>query len=94
MCSIFGVKESEVIPSSFICLMAQILQFGITSSFDFASYLAKEIHNRLIAIAKGVMDKPFSWYSLLMYIYLNKGSSVIGRDMVLKKEVEGERMIV
>ena len=64
----------------------------MTSSFDFSTFLAKEIHNGLIRIAKGVMDKPFFWYFILMYICLYKGSSLIGKEMKLVKKSKEEKM--
>ena len=48
----------------------------------------------LIRIAKGELDKLFYWYSILMYIFLYKGSTVIGGDMKLMKESEGVKMLV
>ena len=48
----------------------------------------------LTRIAKGEMDKPFYWYSILMYNCLYKGSTVIGGDMKLMKESEGVKMPV
>ena len=73
-------------------MMAQILQYELTSIFDFATYLAEQIHHNLIRIAKGELDKPFYWYSILMYICLYKGSIVIGREMKLIKESDGVEM--
>ena len=73
-------------------MMAQILQYGLTSIFDFATYLAKQIHHDLIRIAKGELDKPFYCYSILMYICLYKGLAIIGREMKLIKELEGVEM--
>ena len=52
----------------------------------------EDIHNDIIRIAKGVMDTPFCWYSILMYICLYKGSSLIGKEMKLVKEYKGEKM--
>ena len=40
------------------------------------------------------MDKPFYWYSILMYICLYKGSTLIGKDMKLIKESEWVKMLV
>ena len=64
------------------------------SIFYFSTYLAEQIHYGLIRIAKGEMDKPFYWYSILMYIFLYKGSVVIERDMKLMKESKGVKMLV
>ena len=66
----------------------------MTSIFYFFTFLTKQIHNDLIRIAKGEMDKTFCWYSILMYIFLYKGSALIRNDMKLVKESEGEKMLV
>ncbi len=73
-------------------MIAQILQYGLTSIFYFATYLAEKIHHSLIRIAKGELDKPFYLYSILMYICLYKGSTIIGRDMKLIKESKGVKI--
>ena len=77
-----------------VIMMAQILQYGMTSIFYFGTYLAKKIHHGLIRIANGELDKPFYWYSILMYICLYKGSNIISRDMKLIKELEGLKIPV
>ena len=84
-----GVLETNYVPGYLVIMMAQILQYRMTSIFYFATYLAKQIHHGLIRIAKGELDKPFYWYSILMYICLYKGLAIIGRDMKLIKESEG-----
>ena len=86
LCKILGVVETDHVPGYLVMMMAQILQYGLTSIFYFATYLAEQIHHGLIRIAKGELDKPFYWYSILMYICLYKGSAVLGRDMKLVKE--------
>ena len=73
-------------------MMAQILQYGMTSIFYFATCLAEKIHYGLIRIAKGEIDFPFYWYLILMYICLYKSSTLIGKDMKLIKESEGVKM--
>lgn len=75
------MDEQDHILSSIVLIIAQILQYGMSSILDFASFLAEEIHNGfiriekdeethngLIGIAKAKVDKPFCWYSMLMYI--------------------------
>ena len=89
---VLGVVETNHVFGYLVFMMAQILQYGMTSIFDFAMYLAKQIHYDLIRIAKGEMDKPFYWYSILMYIHLYKGSLAIGRDMNLMRESKGAKM--
>ena len=73
LCKIFGIDEVEQILGSIVLIMAQTLQFGMSSILDFATFLAREIHNGLVGIAKGKVDKPFCWYSLLMHVCLYKG---------------------
>ena len=77
-----------------VMMMAQILQYGLTSIFYFATYLAEQIHHGLMRIAKGELDKPFYWYSILIYICLYKGSTFIGKDMKLIKESKRVKMHV
>ena len=91
---ILCVMEPNRVPRYLVIMMAQIFQYGMTSIFDFSTYLAEQIHYGLIRIAKGELDKPFYWYSILMYICLYKGSTMIGRDMKLMKELEEVKMPV
>ena len=60
-------------PISFMYMMIQITSFEVDVVFDFATYLAKEIHVGLVGIAKGNVEKTFGHYSLLMHIFLFKG---------------------
>ena len=54
--------------------------------FDFALYLANEIHSGLVGIAKGKVEKPWGHYSLLMHIFLFKGMTYFCKEMVLNRE--------
>lgn len=72
LCQVLDVDEMEKIPGYMILMMAQILQYGLTSIFDFATYLSKEIQKAFICIAQGEFDKPFGWYSFFMHICLFK----------------------
>ena len=67
------MDEAEQITGLIVLIMAQTLQFGMSTILDFATFLAKEIHIGLVGIAKGKVDKPFFGYSMLMYICLHKG---------------------
>ena len=62
--------------------------------FYFSSYLAKEIHNELIGIAKGKVENIFGHYSLLMYMFLFKGVTYFGKEMQLNREQDGEALLV
>ena len=62
LCNIFGLYEIDHVFCHFVFMMAQILQYGMISIFDFASFLAEEIHTGLVGIGKGKVDKPFGWY--------------------------------
>ena len=66
----------EYILGSIVLIMAQTLQFGMSSILDFASFLAKEIHNGLVGISKGKVNRPFCQYTLLMHICLFKGVTI------------------
>ena len=62
------MDEAKKILGSIIFIIAQTLQFGMSTILDFSNFLAQEIHNGLVGIAYGKVDKPFYWYSFLMYI--------------------------
>ena len=68
LCQIFGIDEAEQILGSFVLIMTQTLQFGMSTILDFGTFLSQAIHTGLVGIAKGKLDKPFCWYSMLMYI--------------------------
>ena len=59
LCQIFGMEEGEYNPSFIVLIMTQTLQFGITNILDFASFLVEEIHNGLVGISKGEVNRPF-----------------------------------
>ena len=59
LCRILGVLETGHVLGYIVVMMAQILQYRMTSIFDFATYLAEQIHHVLIRIAKGELDKHF-----------------------------------
>ena len=94
LCQVLGVDELEQIPGYMVFMMAQILQYGLTSIFYFATFLAEEIHKGFICIVKEEFENPFGWYSLVMHICLYKGSSIFGKNMVLGKVQEGVEMSV
>ena len=58
LCRVLGVVEIDHLPRCFVFMMAQILQYGMTSIFYFSTYLAEKIHIGLIRIAKGEIDRP------------------------------------
>ena len=80
LCKIFGMDEAEKISGSIVFIMAQTVQFGMSTILDFANFLAQEIHSGLVGIAHGKVDKPFCWYSLLMYVCLYKGVTYFSKD--------------
>ena len=94
LCQIFGMDEGEYIPGSIVLIMAQTLQFGMSSILDFASFLAKEIHNGLVGISKGKVNRPFCWYSLLMQSFLFKGVIFFSKGMELELTRDGEKLPV
>ena len=79
-------------PVSLMYMMVQIASFGVEIIFDFTSYLAEEIHPGLVGIAKGKVQKAFGHYSLLMHMFLFKGVTYFGKEMVLNREHEGEAL--
>ena len=62
LCRILGVLETDHVPGYLVMMMAQILQYGLTSIFYFTTYLGEQIYPNLIRIAKGELDKCFYWY--------------------------------
>ena len=89
LCMVLGIEETNHVHGYLIFMMAQIFQYEMTSIFYFATYLADQINNGLVNIAKGEMDMPFYWYSIFMCICLSKGSTFIGKDMKLIMESKG-----
>ena len=85
------MDETEHIPGSIVFIMAQTLQFGISTIYDFGTFLTQEIQSGLVKIAQGKMDKPFHWYCLLMYVCLYKGYNFFSKGMELEVNREGER---
>lgn len=73
-------------------MITQISSFGVKIIFDFAPYLANDIYSGLVGIAKGEVEKAWGQYSLLMHIFLFKGVTYFGKEMVLNKEQEGEAL--
>lgn len=61
LCKILGIDETEQIPGSVVFIMAQTLQFGMSTILDFATFLAGEIYHGLTRIAKGKVEKTFLW---------------------------------
>ena len=57
LCRVFGEGEEDFIPVSFMYMITQIASFSVEIIFDFSSYLADEIHNGLVGIAKGKVEK-------------------------------------
>ena len=88
---IFGMDEAEHIPGSIVLIMAQTLQFGMSNILDFSTFLAQEIHNGLVGISQGKVNRPFFWYSLLMHICLFKGVTFFSKGMELELTKDGEK---
>lgn len=88
------MDEKEHVPAPLVFIIAQILQYGMSFIFDFASHLVEEIHNWLMGISKGKVNKPFGRYSFLMYRCLFKGVSAFGKGMKLEQEKDGEKFSV
>ena len=66
----------------------------MSTILDFATFLAREVHNGLVGIAKGKVNKPFCWYSLLMHVCLYKGSTFFSKGMELETIRYGEKNLV
>lgn len=94
LCRVFGEDEQDFMHIGLMYMMVQIASFGIDIIFDFASYLAEEVHIGLLAIAKGKVEKIFGHYSLLMHMFLLKGVTYFGKEMELNREENGEALPV
>ena len=68
LCKVFGMDKQDYIPIPLMYMMVQILWYGMDTLLYFALCLAKEIHNGLIGISKGRVDKPFGYYFFLMTV--------------------------
>lgn len=88
------MDEHDHIPRYLVFMITQILENWMSSIFYYASYLAEVVHNGLIGINMGKVDKPFCWYYLLMYICLYKGLFVFSEDTKLELEKDGEKLPV
>lgn len=66
------MDDQDHIQGSLVFIIAQALYYGMSSIFNFASYIAEEIDNGLIGISKPEVENPLCWYSLLMYVCLYK----------------------
>ena len=64
----------------------------MSSIFYFATLLVEDIHIGLMGIAKAIIDKPFCWYSMSMYICLYKGVSFFSKEIKLELERDGEKL--
>lgn len=91
---VFGRDEEKLMPMDFMYMVAHISSFDLDIIFDFSSYLAEEIHDGLIGIAKGKVEKTFGHYSLLMHMFLFKGATYFGKEMELNREENGEPLPV
>ena len=80
-------------PIGLMYMMVQIASFGVDVIFNFASFLAEEIHTGLVGIAKGRVEKTFGCYSILMYMFLFKGMRYFGNGMDLNREENGETLL-
>ena len=90
LCRVIGEDEQEFMPIGLMYMMIQIASFGVDVIFDFASFLAEEIHMGLVEIAKGNLNRTFGHYSLLMHMFLFKGVAYFNDEMELNREENGE----
>lgn len=81
-------------PTHYMLMIAQIFNPSLVVTFDYAPYITDAIHEGLIGIKNGKVDRPFGWYSLLMHPFLFKGGDYIANEMDLVKEKDGEKMSV
>ena len=94
LCSVFGEDEQSFMPIKFMYVMALISFYGVDIIFFFSSYIVEEIHIGLVGIWKRKMENTFGHYSLLMHMFLFKGATYFGKEMILNRECEGEALPV
>lgn len=75
-------------------MISQILNPSLVVTFDYASYITNAIHEGLVGIKNGKVDRPFGWYSLLMHLFLFKGGDYFASGMDIVKEKDGEKILV
>lgn len=75
LCQVFGEDVSEKMPIHLMSMVIQILHAHVSITFDFAPFIAELIHNVLVKIKKNEDDRPFCWYSFMMYMFLFKGAN-------------------
>lgn len=66
----------------------------MSSILDFPTFLVEEIHNGLVGISQGKVNRPFYWYSLLMHICIFKGVTFFSKGMELELTKDGEKLQV
>lgn len=94
MCQILGLNPSIVIAKAYTHMGIQIQHPHFVVLYDFAPYLADNIHEGLLQIKKGDINTLFYWYSILMYMYLYKNADFFAKEMELGRAVDGENMLV
>lgn len=94
LCQIFGEDAEVNMPTHYMLMIAQILNPSLAVTFDYAPYITHTIHESLIAIKNGKVNKPFGWYSLLMHLFVFKAGDYFANGMDLVKEKDGEKMPV
>lgn len=90
LCRVLGEDEQDFMPIDLMYMMIQIASFGVDVIFYFASFLAKEIHNGLVGIAKGKLDKNL-WALLYIdaYVLVQRGDLFWYRDGIEKRREWG-----
>ena len=53
------MDEIEKILGFIVFIISQTLQFGMSTFYDFGTFLTQKIQNGLVKIAEGKVDKPF-----------------------------------
>lgn len=77
----FGEDEPGYRFIKFMYMMVHISSFGFDVIFNFVQNLANEIHNVMIGISKGKLEKAFGWHSMLMHMFLFKGAIYFKGEM-------------
>lgn len=60
-CQILGEGAEANMPTHYMSMTTQILNPSLVVTFNYASYATDAIHEGLIGIKNGKVDRPFGW---------------------------------
>lgn len=87
ICKIIGYDHVFGIPMAWMYMVAHIQHPQYCAVYDYAGFLSKIMHEGIIRLKKGKSAVRFSWYSLLMHMFLYKGAVYFGHNIDLERKV-------